>query len=170
MALPRTLKNFNVFVDGVSFMGVATEVALPKLARKQEDYRGGGMNGPVGIDLGVEKLEIEHTYGGLVREMFKSFGISKIDGVLLRFAGAYQREDTGDTDAIEIVVRGRHKELDFGNAKIADKSTTKVKTVCSYYKLTVNGEVIIEFDALAMIFVVGGTDMLEAQRKAIGLA
>lgn len=169
MALARTLKNFNVFVDGVSFMGIATEVALPKLARKQEDYRGGGMNGPVGIDLGVEKLEIEHTYGGLVREMFKSFGISKIDGVLLRFAGAYQRDDTGEVDAVEVTVRGRHQEIDAGTAKAGDKSELKVKSSLTYYKLSVNGQVDVEIDLVNMIENIDGEDRLAAQRKAIGL-
>lgn len=170
MALPSLLKNFNLYNDGNSLMGVAEEVALPKLSRKMDDFQGAGMPAPIEVDLSNEKIEIDWTCAGFVYDVVKQYGATKANGVLLRFAGAYQREDTGDTDAIEIVVRGRHKELDFGNAKIADKSTTKVKTVCSYYKLTVNGEVIIEFDALAMIFVVGGTDMLEAQRKAIGLA
>lgn len=169
MAMPRTLKNFNVFLDGVSFAGVAQEVALPKLAAKMEDYRGGGMPGDVAIDLGIEKLEIETTYGGLVREAFQSFGITKIDGVLLRFAGAYQRDDTGEVDAVEIVVRGRHTEIDPGNAKAGTKNDFKVKSSLSYYKLMVNGAVDVEIDMVNMVYVTGGVDRLADQRKAIGL-
>ena len=45
MALPNTLKNFNAFTDGASFMGVIEEIKLPKLSRKMEDFRGGGMDG-----------------------------------------------------------------------------------------------------------------------------
>lgn len=169
MALPRTLKKFNVFVDGVSFMGVATEVALPKLARKMEAYRGAGMNGEVDIDLGVEKLEIEHTYGGLIREAFQGFGISKIDGMLLRFAGAYQRDDTAEVDSIEVTVRGRHQEIDSGTAKAGDKNEFKVKSSLTYYKLTINGQDIVEIDLVNMVEVVNGEDRLAAQRRAIGL-
>jgi P2 family phage contractile tail tube protein len=169
MALPRTLKNFNVFVDGVSFVGVATEVGLPKLSRKMEAYRAGGMNGEVDIDLGMEKLEIEHTYGGLVREMFQGFGLTRIDGMLLRFAGAYQRDDTGDVDAVEVTVRGRHQEIDTGNAKAGDKSELKVKSSLTYYKLTVNGQVDVEIDLVNMVENINGKDVLAAQRRAIGL-
>ena len=45
MALPRKLKYLNLFNDGLSYMGVVQSVTLPKLTRKLENYRGGGMNG-----------------------------------------------------------------------------------------------------------------------------
>lgn len=170
MALPALLKNFNLFDDGNSLMGVVDEVTLPKLSRKTEAFQGGGMPIPIDIDIGGEKIELDWSCAGFVLDAVKQYGAAKANAVLLRFAGAYQREDTGDVQSVEIVVRGRHTEIDHGKAKIGDKSTTQVKTSCSYYKLTVDGQVQIEIDALAMIFTVNGVDMLAAQRKAIGLA
>ncbi|UCV02310.1 phage major tail tube protein [Dechloromonas denitrificans] len=170
MALPSNLKNFNLFNDGNSLMGVAEEVALPKLSRKMEEFQGAGMPMPIDVDISNEKIELDWTCSGFVFDVVKQYGAAKANANLLRFAGAYQREDTGDVDAVEIVVRGRHKELDFGNAKVGDKTQTKIKTTCSYYKLTVNGSVLFEIDALAMVFIVDGVDMLDKQRKAIGLA
>jgi len=170
MALPNILKQFNAYNEGNSLMGIAEELSLPKLSRKFEAFQGGGMPAPVDVDLGNEKIELDWTCGGFYSEVVKQYGSAKAGGALLRFAGAYQRDDTGDVQAVEIVVRGRHQEIDFGNAKVGDKSTTKVKTSCSYYKLTVDGTVLVEIDALAMVFNVNGTDMLAAQRKAIGLA
>jgi hypothetical protein len=169
MALPRKLKNMNLFVDGISYVGVATEVQLPKLSRKLEEFRGAGLNAPIEADLGMEKLEVEHTYGGLVRELFTQFGITRVDGVLLRFAGAYQRDDTGEVDAVEVVLRGRHSEIDPGTSKPGDDTELKIKSSLSYYKLSINGEVVIEIDVLNMIELVGGTDRLADQRRAIGL-
>lgn len=169
MALPRKLKNMNMFNDGVSFVGVASEVVLPKLTRKLEEFRGAGMNAPVEADLGMEKLEAEHTYAGLVREIFNQFGLARVDGVLLRFAGAYQRDDTGDVDAVEVVMRGRHSEIDGGSSKAGDDTEFKVKSSLSYYKLTINNEVVIEIDILNMIELVNGEDRLADQRAAIGL-
>ena len=169
MALPRTLKHFNVFADGHSFAGECEEITLPKLTRKLEEFRAGGMNGPVDLDLGNEKLELEATYGGPMREILRQYGITRADGVLVRFAGAYQRDDTGDVDAVEIVVRGRHTEIDFGNGKAGDKSPFKVKSSLSYYELIVNGEVWIEIDHVNFIEVVFGVDRLAEQRRAIGL-
>lgn len=169
MALPRKLKNYNVFHDGVVYVGQAEEITLPKLTRKLEEYRAGGMNGPVEIDLGAEKMELEATYGGLMREVFKAWAITSVDGVMVRFAGAYQRDDTGEVDAVEIVVRGRHTELDLGSAKAGDNSQFKVKSSLSYYKLTVNGEVWFEIDHVNYIETVFGVDRLAEQRRAMGI-
>ncbi|NUT17447.1 MAG: phage major tail tube protein [Cupriavidus sp.] len=169
MALPRKLKNFNVFADGVSHVGEVEEITIPKLVRKVEEYRGGGMNGPVDIDLGSEKLELETTYGGFMREPLKQYAVTGIDAALVRFAGAYQRDDTGAVDAVEVVVRGRHTELDFGNAKAGENSQFKVKSSLSYFKLTVNSEVWIEIDHVNFIEVVFGVDRLAEQRRAMGL-
>ena len=94
MALPRTLKNFNLFNDGDSYLGQVEEITLPTLTRKTEDYRAGGMMGPVKLDMGQEAIECEWKCGGLMRGVLAQYGITKPDGVQLRFAGAYQSEDT----------------------------------------------------------------------------
>lgn len=169
MALPSKLKNMNIFNDGVSYMGKVAEVNLPKLTRKFEEYRAGGMNAPVSIDLGQEAMEMEWTLGGLMREVLIQYGVTKHDGVMVRFAGAYQADDTAKVDAVEVVIRGRHKELDFGTAKPGDDTAFKVMTAVSYYKLTINGETLIEIDIMNMIENIGGTDLLAEIRKAIGM-
>jgi uncharacterized protein len=169
MALPSKLKNFNVFADGVSFVGQVPEVELPKLSRKMEEFRGGGMNGPVEIDLGTEKLEMGLTMGGFVAGMFKAWGAAKHDAVAVRFAGAYQRDDTGDVDAIEVYVRGRYKEIEPGNAKAGDNADQKGTMSLSYYRLVANGETLIEIDLVNFIENVGGVDRLAQQRRAIGI-
>ncbi|KVS16182.1 phage major tail tube protein [Burkholderia vietnamiensis] len=169
MALPKKLKNFNLFQNGENFAGQIAEVALPKLSRKMEAWRGGGTNGPIDIDQGQEAITFEWTAGGFIKSVLAQYGTLKHDGVQLRFAGAYRAEDSTKHDAIEIVVRGRHKEVDFGNAKPGDDTAFKVSTTCSYYKLTVNGETLVEIDLINMVEVVNGDDLLADLRSAIGL-
>jgi len=169
MALPRKLKNFNLFGDGESYLGQVNEVTLPTLTRKMEGYRGGGMSGEVDHDFGMEKIELEHKYGGFMRSIFRQFGATRHDAVQLRFAGAYQRDDSGAVDAIEIVVRGRHSEISPGSAKAGDDTEFSVKSTCSYYKLTINGAVEAEIDFVNMIEIIGGVDRLAEQRRAIGV-
>ncbi|MBN3083358.1 phage major tail tube protein, partial [Pectobacterium polaris] len=93
-----------------------------------------------------------------------------IDAVLLRFSGAYQRDDTGEIAAVEVVMRGRHKEIDGGESKEGEDTETKISTQCTYYKLTIDGKEMIEIDTLNMIERVVGVDRLEQHRRAIGLA
>ncbi|MBG6248731.1 MULTISPECIES: phage major tail tube protein [Symbiopectobacterium] len=141
MALPRKLKFMNLFNDGMSYMGIATAVTLPKLTRKLGSYRGGGMNGAA----------------------------PGADAVMLRFTGSYQRDDTGEIITVEVVMRGRHKEIDGGESKQGEDTEIKISTQCTYYKLTMDGKEMIEIDTINMIERVNGVDRLEQHRLAIGL-
>lgn len=169
MAMPRKLKNFNAFSDGESFLGQVKSVTLPTLTRKMEDWRGGGMSGPVKTDHGQEALEIKFTYGGLMQQVLTQYGLTTHDGVGLRFAGAYQRDDTGAVDAVEVIVRGRHSELELGDAEAGEDGEFTATTACSYFKYVVNGQTLIEIDLMNMVENVGGVDRLADQRRAIGL-
>lgn len=168
MALPKKLKNFILFNDGAAYLGEVPEVTPPKLTRKTEDYRSGGMGGPVKLDQGMEAIELEWTAAGYLREVFAQFGTLKHDGVMLRFTGAAQAEDE-EVMAIEIVARGRHTEIDFGKAKAGDNTEIKIKTALSYYKLSINGSPVIEIDLVNMVEIVDGNDRLAAIRAALGI-
>ncbi|STH74474.1 Major tail tube protein FII [Escherichia coli] len=49
MAVPKNLRFFTLFVDGENEVGKVTSVTLPKLTRKTDSYRGGGMMGAVSM-------------------------------------------------------------------------------------------------------------------------
>ncbi|HDL6948072.1 TPA: phage major tail tube protein, partial [Yersinia enterocolitica] len=104
MALPRKLKLMNLFNDGRDYMGIVSSITLPKLTRKLENYRGGGMNGVAPIDLGLDDdaLSMEWSMGGIDELVLQQWGTPKVDAVPLRFAGAYQRDDTSEVTAVEV--------------------------------------------------------------------
>ena len=166
--LPSKLKNFNVFSDGQSFIGLAKTINPPKIAMAGEDYRGGGMLGPVKMDMGLEALEMEATYGGLMIPVMRQMGTFRHDGVMLRFNGAYQADDTGGVTAAEMIVRGRHTELDMGDSEAGKDTEHKVKSALSYLKWTLAGRVEVEIDLVNCIYVVGGIDRMAEIRAAIG--
>ncbi|MDX7797888.1 phage major tail tube protein [Aeromonas caviae] len=171
MALPRKLKHGNIFMDGENWIGVAEDFTPAKLSQKFEAYRGGGMMGAANIHMGLEDgaLDTSFTFGGAEAALVKRMGLAKIDGVALRFAGSFQRDDTGEIVSVEIVQRGRFKELDRGTFKSGDNTQSKVSMVNTYYKETMNGVVLCEIDLLNMIWIVDGVDLMAEHRKAIGL-
>lgn len=171
MAMPRKLKSMNLFNDGTGYLGVCKSVTLPTLARKMESYRGGGMNGTAKADLGLsdDGLQMEWKTGGLEVQVLRQFGAVSASGVMLRFAGSYQQDDTGEYTDVEIVVRGRHETIDLGDAAPGEDTEQSITTALTYYKLTVAGEVIVEIDVLNFIENINGVDMLAEQRRAIGI-
>lgn len=168
MGLPAKLKNYNVFSDGNSWIGLVGELSLPKLAIVMEKWRGGGMLAEVDIAMGLEALEMETKLGGLVVQVLRQFGAVGVAGVLLRFVGAYQEDVAGGVTAAELVVRGRHSEIDPGNAKAGDNTEWSVKSSLVYLKWTVSGRVEIEIDVINNIFIVDGVDRNAEIRLAIG--
>lgn len=171
MALPKKLKMMNLFNEGNSYLGQTGEVTLPKLGRKFEDWRGGGMDGNIKWDNGLSDDMIEFAWklGGIDPLVISQYGAATVSAIGLRFAGSYQRDDTGETTALEMVVRGRHEEIDFGNSKAGDDTELSIKTIWSYLKITIDGEVFIEIDIPGIVFKVKGVDMYEKHRANIGL-
>jgi P2 family phage contractile tail tube protein len=101
MGFPFKLKKMDMLVDGVGHLAETEEVTIPKLALKTEDWLGGGMLGPVPIDMGLDKIEFEFSMGGLIQAAIARFGETSLTGSLVRFVGAYQDDQTGATRALE---------------------------------------------------------------------
>ncbi|MDZ5456991.1 phage major tail tube protein [Azohydromonas lata] len=169
MALPRTLKNFALFFNAVSYVGEVPKIKLPKLARKMEDYRAGGMNIPVKLDFGMEPLTLEWTAGGFLPSVMLDFGAGTHNATMLRFAAALQSEDASGYEGLEVFAMGRHSEIDFGEAEAGKPTEHSYKTELSYYRLTDNGTPIIEIDAVNMIERIGDVDRMEEIRALLGL-
>lgn len=170
--LPRKLKNFMAY-KGLGqqkrYQGQIPEIELPKLTRVLEEYRAGGMDMPVKVDLGQEAMEMTIKCGGHEADLYRDFARAGIDAVVLSYSGAYQRDDDCSVSAVDIYCRGRLEEIDPGSAKLGDDTEESFKYALAYYKLVVDGEDIIEIDAMAMKCIVNGEDRLKEIREAIGL-
>ncbi|MDP2128176.1 MAG: phage major tail tube protein [Pseudohongiella sp.] len=169
MALPKKLKDFNLFGDGNNWQGQIPKLTLPELARSMEEYRGGGMDGSVEIDMGQNLIEFSWTAAGMIAEVFNDYGTPIHDANLMRFTGSYESDETGEVIPVEVVVRGRHKVINMGDVEAGSQNEIEISTTCSYYKLSVSGQEIVEMDIPGMVFRVRGTDRLAQRRQALGL-
>ncbi len=101
--------------------------------------------------------------------IWELYAATSADAVPIRFAGSYQRDDTGETVAVEVVMRGRQKEIDTGEGKQGEDTESKISVVCTYFRLTMDGKELVEIDTINMIEKVNGVDRLEQHRRNIGL-
>lgn len=164
---PKVLQGFNVFVDGRGYAGKATEVVLPKLTVQAEEFRAGGMDAPVELDLGMEKLECTFTLGDYSPDAIRYFGLGHNDEVAVTFRGALGLGD-GLVVPVAVQCRGMVKELDNGSWKPGEKLEQKYSVALKYYRYSQAGETIHEIDVENMTRVINGKDMLLAARAAIG--
>ena len=77
MAARDVRKNFNLFVDGRGYAGQVEEFNAPKLTLITEDFRGGGMDAPVGITMGMEKLACDFSLKAYDKDVLSSFGVTQ---------------------------------------------------------------------------------------------
>ena len=165
MALPRKIKNFNAFVDGTSYFGIATEAKLPQLKVMTEAHRGAGMDGPVGIDMGVEGMTAEITFGEWSPALLKKPGLQQ--RFVLRPAAAGEVGDSADT--IIATIGGLITAAETGDLKPGTDTTLKLMMDVRYYRLEINGEQLVEIDLVNGKRVIGGVDQLADIRRAMGL-
>jgi P2 family phage contractile tail tube protein len=164
---PKVLTGFNLFVDGRGHAGKVVELVLPKLTIKTEEHRAGGMDAPIELDMGMEKLECSFTLADFHPDTIRYFGLGHNAPVALTFRGAL---GTGDGLAIPAVVRaqGMVKELDNGSWKPGEKLQQKFTVNMKYYSYSQGGETIHEIDIENMVRIINGKDMMLATRIIIG--
>lgn len=158
MGLPRKLINISASVKGRTFLGEVAEFEEPKLALNTEDFRGGGMLGPVKLDKGMEGLEATITASGHVLELIREFGTTDVEGSRVRLIGAYRADDGSAAQAVEIYMGGRFSEIDLGKSKAGDDTEHKYTFPLNYYRRVVDGSTEVEIDMLGGVFIVHGVD------------
>ena len=158
MAVPHKLRLFSCFINGDNYLGKVTSFTRPKLSRKVEDYQGGGMLGAVGVDsaLMLARWIPRLYFGGVIKALFLEFG-AEIDGTRLRFAGEYYTD--GDSQLVEVELRGRFTELDGGDSKQGEDTEESYTFKSTYYKFSIDDQPIIEIDLLNFIYKKNGQNM-----------
>jgi hypothetical protein len=168
MAVNSFLRKFVVYVDGVGKMGDCEGATLPKLTVKMEEFRGGGMDIPVEVDLGMEKLEFKFTMTAVDDQVIDKFGLYPGQQKAFTLRGALASQD-GTATPVVANMRGMLKEVDMGDFKAGEKIEVTFMVALDYYKLTRGDRVLIEIDIENCRRVVGGVDQLTNDRIALGL-
>lgn len=167
--LPRVLRNFTLIVDGTGYAGKVTELVTPTLEIQGEEYRAGGLDAPVEIDMGMAALEMSFTLAEYDPEVIKLFGLYDQNAVQLTARGALQRN--GDEQAVPVVINctGHIKSFDPGSFEAGSLTEASFTLGARYYKLSIAGENLIEIDVENMKRIINGNDQLASVRNAMGI-
>lgn len=164
--LPRVLKNFTAYVDGRGYIGRIETCKLPELAINTAEYRGGGMDAPVELDMGMQKMEVQLVLAEYDPEVIKLYGLFGADvPVVLR--GAIQRQGEA---SVPVIIRtvGGVKQISRGDWKTGENSQMTVTVNCNIYQEVINGETVVDIDVLNFVRIIGGIDQLADVRAALG--
>ena len=165
MAYPRQIRNFNAFLDGISYFGRTTEAKLPDVKIKTAAHRGAGMDGTIGVDMGLEAMSADVTFAEWRRELLTKVGLTQ--RMVLRPAQTGEGDFTADT--IIATIGGLFTMHEFGGLKPGEASTLKLTCDVRYYRLEMNGAELYEIDLEQGRRIIGGVDQLRDIRRAMGL-
>ena len=163
--IPRVLKNWNCFVDGIGYAGRCDEAELPEVKIKTEEHRGGGMDGSFEIDMGQETMSAKLTFTEYLPEVISALG----NGKRIQLRGALRRDTDGSTVPVVVTIGGRIKGFMPGTWKAGDVVKPEHEIAVDYYRWNQAGVDVFEIDVVNMVRVMGGTDQLAQIRAAIGL-
>ncbi|MDE1170934.1 MAG: phage major tail tube protein [Verrucomicrobium sp.] len=163
----RILKNFSLFIDGKGYAGNIDELTLPPLTTKMEDFRAGGMDSSIAIEMGQEKMEFKFTLSAYEPAALALWGVGEGSSVPLVARGAVQNLD-GTVEPVIVTMRGTIRSIEPAAWQAGNKSSVPFTVDLRAYKYEQNGVVIHDIDVVNMIRLVNGVDALQSQRDAIG--
>lgn len=168
MVADNILKYMNAIVDGRGFAGKVTEVTPPDLAVATEEFRAGGMDQAIDIDVGLEKMTSSMVFPSYDPDLLALFGVKTGATIPFTIRGSLEDRD-GTARAVVMKMRGKIVSASRGTWGPGAVPSLTVTQSLVYYSETIDGRVINEIDAINMVRIVDGVDQLAEHRKNIGL-
>lgn len=168
MAARDILRNFNLFVDGRGYAGNVSEYTPPALAVQIEDFRAGGMDAPLGLDMGMEALEASFILTAYDSDVLRLFGIKSGLSTNLTARGSVESFD-GTVKAAIHRLRGRLVRVERGAWTPGQQAPVTINVRLEYFREELDGVLIHEIDIPNMTRIIDGVDQLADRRAALGI-
>lgn len=166
----NTLSNANIYIDGNCLLGRAEEFKLPTIKFKMADHKAVGMVGAIKLASGIEALEGEIKWNSFYQDVWGKL-LDPFTSVQLQVRGSLETHTSqGRIAQVPYVVylTASFYEVPMGDFKQNDKAEFSSKFYATYIKQQVNGQDVLEVDAMANIYKVNGVDKLDLYRTNIG--
>ena len=166
------LTNANVYDSGNSLCGKAEEVTLPGIKSIFQDHKALGMMVAIELPSGIDKMSGKIKWNAIYPDVVKAYG-SPYKTVQLQIRSSLETYDASGRIAQKAVVAFltvRFKDaLSSIVLKQNDNPEIESEFSCTYMRLEVDGEKLVEIDAMSNIYFVAGVDQMQEYRSNLGL-
>lgn len=172
--MPVTVKKItdaNVYLDGTSFLGKASEVNLPDLKFKMTSHNALGMFGAIELASGLEAMTATIKMNGLYKEFQKILSDPFTSRILMVYSNQETWTGAGRTAQEQVVLTlvGTPKGAPLGTFKQHEAVDATGEFSITAAKLEIAGETVFEVDVLNNIFKVDGNDLLADYRANLAI-
>ena len=167
-AADRILKNFSLSLDGIGYVGKVDTAQIPALTLATEEFRAGGMDAPIKLDMGQEAMEAEFTLSSFDNDAIALWGRADTSNLALTLRGALEDAD-GTVTPLIVNISGPVQGLEAGEMQAGQKGELSFTQNVRTLRWTQDGEVLIDLDIPNMVRIVNGVDQLAEKRAALGI-
>ncbi|WP_165009730.1 phage major tail tube protein [Neisseria yangbaofengii] len=166
----RAIYNANVYVDGNSLLGKASEFKLPDFEITQDEHKGLGLYATIKLPSGAEALEGEITWNSLYPEVAEKLYNPYRGAQLMVRANQQLHDAAGLAKEVPVVtvLTVLPSKNGLGTFKPKEKSEHNTTYQATEIRQIIDGREVLYFNAFKNIYRVGGKDVLSQMRKNIG--
>ena len=168
-AAAQIRKHFGLYFDGNTFAGNVDEYTPPVLASMVEDYRAGGMDTSIAIEMGQEKLECSFKLSAISADVLGMWGVAPGSTVPLVVRGSLENIEDLSTIREVFTNRGTVRSVEWDSITPGAKAGVTITMDLREFRYEQNGTVIHDINVLGMKRVINGVDRLAEARRNIGL-
>lgn len=168
MAAEDILKYLNLIVDGRGYAGKIQEYSPPDLVLSTEEFRGGGMDAPIDLDMGQEKMTTSFVLTSYDDDVLALWGIKDGSTAQMTAKGSLESLD-GTKTAVSHAMQGKIISVARGTWGSGGTPSLTITVSLRYYRETHGLRVLQEIDVINMVRVVDGVDQLAEHRANIGV-
>lgn len=171
MSTINKITNANVYLDGTNnLLGKAAEIVLPEIAMATEEHRALGLIGTIVTPTALEELAATVKWNGFYPDALiassNPFATHKLQvraSVEVYGAGGREQELP-----LVVMMNVRWKKSPLGTFAPGTAWESSQELTCSYIKVTLDGEDLVELDVFNNVWTVGGVDILARYRANLG--
>ena len=170
MSAINTIFNANVYVNGNSQLGRASELKLPEIEISQDEYKGLGLVGTIKLPSGVEALEGEITWNSFYPDAFVQVYSPFSSVQLMVRANVQVFNAAGLAEEVPMVtmVTATFSKNPLGTYKPKEKAEFASTYQATEIRQTIGGRETLYFNAFTNEYRVNGVDQLAKFRRNIG--
>lgn len=162
--------NANIYLDGGSQLGRAEEFKGPDITQKMVEHKALGMVGTIELPSGIDKMTGEIKWSSVYPDALAKVA-NPLKAVSIQVRSNVQKfGPQGLVAEVPYValLTVLFTKLPVGGFKQHDNVELTTPFSCYYVKVSIDGQDIVEFDAMANIYKVSGLDMLTQYRLNAG--
>lgn len=164
------LTNANVYMDGASFLGKATEVELPKITQAMSEHVALGMIAKFELPSGIDKMEAKISWNSFYPDAIIKMANPGL-AINFQIRGSLEGWTSGgratQVPAV-IFMTGTFKELPMGNFKQHENVELESMINVTTVRMEIDGSELVYVDVFSNTYKVNGVDIASTYRENIG--